>query len=373
MLLAHPIILLLLSLAASEAKSCVFFGPNEPRVPWVMALSGGSGEMIAAAILSARDHFPQLQPHVLLMNRDCATESLGEWLREQGAIVHENYVLSFDAQMRKHGHYVCRGAWGRLDVPVLFPNETLVLYTDSDVLWLNHPADGEQYCLASNVSASVGPEAFPNQIANTGVMWMSPSVWIQDQDIVDNCIKGGPEGLLGCGQDQRRILNCLKPIHRLSRLENEWNWKAYWTPASHTKVYAVHFHGPKPHKCLESFVAEEPLKCPHRAYRGLMKGTRKLRSAVGEWDFANKILKAFSEYYNEATRCSNPSIKYSATETRWAIGAIVPCDSKTTVSIIPDFSSGLEVAHYMFLVGLLVGIVAFPAVKALYACFLAKS
>lgn len=213
---------------------------------WYFALSGASidrdhhgwRDMIRVAVHSAKRN-TTLKPHLIYDGKDSPfiTE-----LRLAGVTVLSHRVTFYDA-LRDHaaGHQayldVAAGAFLRFDIPLLENREAFALYTDCDVLFLQHPVfDGaDRPALFSATSQSAQD---PATDMNSGVMVINTKAMRHDYG---NLVDFTRQNLMA-GLDQE-ILR-LHYSGRYQPMDRSLNWKPYWGPNSDAQI--VHFHGPKP-------------------------------------------------------------------------------------------------------------------------------
>jgi hypothetical protein len=140
-------------------------------------------------------------------------------------------------------HYpIFAGHWLRVDLPLVETEDSFVLYTDIDVLFLSWRPD----LLVRPTYLAVAPEhrIEDTDRFNSGVMLLNLDSMRVDLDSFHAAIR-------------RRLLKDFKyPNHdqksfndyysgRYDHLSPLMNWKPYW--GRNDAAAIVHFHGPKPH------------------------------------------------------------------------------------------------------------------------------
>lgn len=270
-------------------------GPNSECKGSENDEDGGGGYRMeyAVALQSARLHAADTLQPVLLLGRwglDKQTElpKIALWARDQGAIVIFVDELSFQAEVVERWHVGNdrdhqMGPYLRVDLAKIVHEHDLmnntdsnnghgggvicdrhVLYTDSDVVFVNPITHSDLEYLKSRISPQKDPyilygrQQDPSYLtpSNTGVVLMD--VYRFADDWPDFYLYGRKEGpFLSFDQGwfnsfysssrRRRKKRALLPLH--------WNWKAYWMlddPPSDSfkKIKILHFHGPKPGRGL---------------------------------------------------------------------------------------------------------------------------
>lgn len=211
----------------------------------------------------------------------------GLWAQSRGVVVLQVHELSFqDLVLSSHPEYATNGAvayYLRFDIPRIFEaHQTLlrdaipdvcdddqkVLYTDSDVLFVNEIRHEEVRQLKEQIDADgkflmYGQDFLINRRkpSNTGVMWMDLEGFrLKWPSILEWGRREIRQGRKIPEHDQL-WLNRFYADPKLWRNENAllptaWNWKAYWQMSSVdtndstnpllSEIKIVHFHGPKP-------------------------------------------------------------------------------------------------------------------------------
>lgn len=233
------------------------------RLLWFTAISGKvhHKRYLRAAMSSKMDNAPSLIPHLLYTGPK--DDELIRWYQSNNGTVHFHNLTFYKdlAAAVKRGRYppawlTMHGAFLRLDLPVVLQNLTVddpdvetsyILYTDVDVMFLK---DINTCNTKKPAILAVGPEFVKGEIANTGVMLMNLKAFAAErQALIDY---GNSQSWAGAF-DQDAILDFFKG--RLQLLPDEFNWKGYW--GANRTAMVVHFHGPKPDKCLDCLVLHQ--------------------------------------------------------------------------------------------------------------------
>lgn len=231
---------------------------------------------IRVAVNSARANAPSLIP-VLLYSH---ISRLPLDIISDPDLIRIQHNLTFSNQIGMRGCMANEGpgVYFRLDIPTIVDrmlptlNSSLVdteyvLYTDADVLFLN---DVNECNLMKPKVIMVGPEHVKDTIANTGVMYINVSSF--EDNLPELLDYANASNWNGCGQDL--VLSFFRNASRnlsMDLLPNTFNWKGYWGHSSAAAI--VHFHGPKPLRCLPCYLAEKDItacNCP-RGYDHLFK------------------------------------------------------------------------------------------------------
>lgn len=262
--------------------------------------NGGYRAEYAAALNTQLMNAPDtLQPVLVLAwqgeNNATDREHLTTWAESRGVEVLNIDKFSFQAELdqadRTGGNL---GAFIRLDIPSLIdeyglfdlPNicQPEVLYTDSDVLFMNRiSAEDMQYVkqAVSNsaevvVAYGAGAKSDPEVIQNSGVMvihvgrfkaeWPKMLEWAVAQPTFPRHDQAILNGYFGQeGTDLARLKATLPLV---------WNWKTYWpiTEGVWQAVKVLHMHGPKPMKGLWHMAeCNTDLERVPKTYRGLVR------------------------------------------------------------------------------------------------------
>ena len=222
----------------------------------------------AAALLTARENAPVLQPVLMLGRGGLAAgdglSKFGRWARGRGALVFNVRRLAFQEHLdrlgfaERFGDDHAQGPYLRLHAPVLIREHDLMtagicsdvfLYTDCDTLFLNvdaHAMTHEAARLSSHVW-SFGPQKSRAETSpqNTGV-------WLVNHRALARVY---PDLLRFAVARKFRFRETfdqgwIKEFSRSRRgtavfLGPAWNYKVYWGGDARD-VKIVHFHGPKP-------------------------------------------------------------------------------------------------------------------------------
>ena len=192
--------------------------------------------------------FTRLSPHCLV-DDDGADDHVEErirWLTANGVAVRRHRASMVDLlapkfldQMRVYG-----GHWLRCDIPEIETDESFVLYTDIDVMFMQ---DVSQVTSKPKFIACA-PEHDRNDYSyfNSGVMVMNlPALRRRKAGLVDVVAR---RISTMAPYDDQSALNELY-AGTWSRLPPIWNWKPYW--GENNDALIVHFHGPKPAHATE--------------------------------------------------------------------------------------------------------------------------
>ena len=308
------------------------------RVAWFMALRAHEEyeTFAAVAILSARDRAPRLQPHVLWLSS--APSNYTDWLEAQGVVVHHHRLRMMDELVARFGDEVTLGAFGRLDVAHVYtqwlrsqraagvtslPHPDSFLYTDTDVMFVASIDRCSFPPMPEPMVMLVGPEQYPSTMHNTGVVWVNVTRWLAvEDDFFSWCRQ---QEWTAVAWEQGLVVGWFGTTGRMQQLPNQLNWKGYWGWTRHDQPSAriVHFHGPKPKRCLDSLVWTHNLAACPPEYHPLIE--KFWASAVGQPDPELQMyafmLTAFEHYFNIAARCA---IQQDPANTYSAIGKFLP-------------------------------------------------
>jgi hypothetical protein len=278
---------------------------------------------LVAALNSARINAPSLVPYVLYSGNErdipISLKSM-EWVN---FVYHK---LTFIENMKKYNekyHYYI-GAYYRIDIPVvmesLYKNFNrndfdmqYVLYTDADVLFYN---DFNSCALIKPPVISIGPEYYKNTSGNSGVLYMNVSAMKEHHKRL--IAYADSKSWNFDSLDQGLILNYFVRNGLSNKLPNEYNWKGYWGGIEDKNIekkdienkniekkdienkniekkdiVIVHFHGPKPGRCLDCFLTFRHFKnyCKNCSnYEFLFQST------VDHGKFYEKLLIDFYKY-----------------------------------------------------------------------------
>lgn len=217
---------------------------------WIFALNEPTEELVnhgkkyeylaKIAVHSAKMHAPSLEPILLYNGQE------NEFTRElcQQGVEIVFHKLSFEAEIEACNsrdnlwRQTAKGAMLRLDIPQIIDSDEVVLYTDTDVLFLQDPT---KYSLFTNFIA-VAPEFDISDFSkiNTGSMLINLKEarvrfkalieWtVQNLHIIPDYDQGAIRAFFNGHWD---------------RLDPVMNWKPYW--GMNENAIILHFHGPKP-------------------------------------------------------------------------------------------------------------------------------
>jgi hypothetical protein len=213
-------------------------------------------DMVKVAVHTALKH-TSLVPHFLYDGRDNA---LTDWLRKQKVAVLPCRTPFFD-QLREVSQKkldpqilaIGAGAFLRVELPKiareLGMDDTHVLYTDCDVMFMKEVADDLKKirCRYFAVAPEYDPKDY--QHMNTGVMLMNLENLVQVDERFREFVISNLEKF-PCWDQSAYQWFYKNPRKKFfgrqgwDRLPIEFNWKPYWGDYSSAKI--VHFHGPKP-------------------------------------------------------------------------------------------------------------------------------
>jgi hypothetical protein len=199
--------------------------------------------LIRSAVNSARAN-TQLAPHMIFDGEEGA---FTREIRNLGVTVIHHRISFYDrleaAQRAQRPDwtpymFVASGALLRLEIPMLEPNDTFVLYTDCDVIFLKDPVLGH---IRPEVFA-VAPERQQgsHEDMNSGVMVMNLPRLRADLPALVTFLCENFARVNGFDQEAYRS------FYRgaWDGLTPDYNWKPYWGINPDASV--VQFHGPKP-------------------------------------------------------------------------------------------------------------------------------
>ena len=211
-----------------------YFATNE------QALSSAYGMYMRLAVLTARRN-TTLRPHLVTTG---FRNDLTEWMEAHGVTVIPGRqplaetIRAGEAAGRYHTRYL--GHWLRCEIPTLETEDSFVLYTDTDTLFLrevNLPEQLPRYLACAPEFKMEGANYF-----NSGVMLMN----------VANMRRTLPEFLRSARHQLDTLRNHM--IHdqyafnnfyrgRWTPLDPLYNWKPYW--GAPDQAHILHFHGAK--------------------------------------------------------------------------------------------------------------------------------
>jgi len=192
-----------------------------------------------AAVVSCLQN-TSLAPHCLY---DGAANAFTQWLEQRGVALCFHRAEFLDplfeaAQSNEAYRNMARGAFLRVEIPLVERHERFILYTDVDILFL---ADVSPFPILPKVFACA-PQFLPTDYSyfNSGVMVMNVEAMRAEYRGFIRFIRERFSTLEAFDQG---ALN-LYFANRWERLPTLYNWKPYWGEYSQAKI--VHFHGPKP-------------------------------------------------------------------------------------------------------------------------------
>lgn len=291
--------------------------PGCKKLLWFMAVGKNSNAnyktFVANALTSAKLHAPSLMPHLIY---DGDEDGFTAWVADLGGkvIFHQLSFFSALKLLSEQGDrpakaYKYYPPYMRLDVPLIMKelnydmeevDMKFVLYTDVDVMFQR---DIDSCSLPHPKLMLVGPEFEKSAMANTGVMYLNVEAFHRRlPGLLQHAYKHKFNFI---SHDQGLIMDYFEKDMQL--LPDEYNWKAYWGYNHNAAV--LHFHGPKPGKCLLCCLQNERNfervcdTCPP-LYIPLFKFAREMRT-VGEYRryvelfFKYKSLGYYKDYQYE--------------------------------------------------------------------------
>ena len=132
------------------------------------------------------------------------------------------------------------GHWLRVDIPWIEQEEDVVLYTDTDVMFLRQPR-----VWLRPVYLAAAPERYRWRWPhfNSGVMVLNlPRMRAVYDDFAASIDRRMDGGWREAGHDQVSYNTFFKS--RRQPLAHTMNWKPYWGVNENARI--IHFHGPKP-------------------------------------------------------------------------------------------------------------------------------
>jgi lipopolysaccharide biosynthesis glycosyltransferase len=220
-----------------------FTALNEP-FPEFKERNNQYREMLKVALLSARRNAPGLKPVHIYNGRE---EAFHDELRALGAEV-VFHRLSFENDLLRQAARpsywkdIARGAFLRLDIPLIFPALRECIYTDVDIVFIDDPT---KYKLTTRTVALAPEFDLVNfKDINSGSMLFNCA---GVKNIFTDIRKYSIEHLQYIPDyDQGAIKAFLNG--EWDRLSPLMNWKPYW--GINDSAIVLHFHGPKPHDFL---------------------------------------------------------------------------------------------------------------------------
>ena len=202
---------------------------------------------LKGALNSALSNAPSLIPFVLFAGNSA---NIPSWLTKMNGVNIINHNLTFFDMLKRKGVHpkfaIQHGSYLRLDIPAAMPkilplidkNTTefeYVFYTDVDVLFLK---DISTCMLKKPAIISLGPEIEMNSSVNSGVIYMNVEALKRELPSLLNFANARKWQFRT--YDQQLILD-YKWSKEIESLPNELNWKGYWGPSIHARIF--HFHG----------------------------------------------------------------------------------------------------------------------------------
>lgn len=244
------------------------------------------------ALLSAKTHAQQTLIPVLIIGRyklenenSTTLSAFGKWAKSHGAIVYHVGKLSFQDDLDYGWENLTRGEFPaammgtylRFEIPNAVDSLDLfnlpgvcgrhVLYTDSDILFVNKISQSDVAHLRNVLSSSddhfimYGPERNINDpFSNVGVLALDvpkfKQIWPTMRQFASN--------RAGYPQDDQDWINTFieetNRTHTRAYLPPLWNWKLYWSiePYFWQDVKIIHTHGPKMGAGVENMILMNP-------------------------------------------------------------------------------------------------------------------
>lgn len=215
---------------------------------------GGTNGDIAVhtklAVLSAIQN-TKLKPHLLYSGR---SNALTRWLEDRGVVIVKSQLpyLHVIQELENCGRYTTKstGHWLRTNICLEEWEDSHVLYTDIDILFLKDP----QLSKIRPRYFAAAPEFDPHSwnYFNAGVMVANPAglrrnYWEFEKYLTKNIV----EHTYGF-HDQIAYNEFYRG--RWDRLPLELNWKPYW--GSNSDAVLLHFHGPK-FQAIQAIINDE--------------------------------------------------------------------------------------------------------------------
>lgn len=211
----------------------------------------GFAEIILVAAHSARQR-TQLEPHLLY---DGPKNAITEYLESIGVTIHyhrSNIAPLLDAAKAQPGYSpdVARGAYLRLDIPLVEDLDEFALYTDCDVIFFSDPsfeAHKPPILAAAPEYASITTTPMPyNKVFNSGVMVLNIKGFREQRDALVAFSKAHDFYFHGdTGYYDQGALNKFF-VGRWDPLPQSLNWRPFGGSLVPPKI--LHFHGTKPYE-----------------------------------------------------------------------------------------------------------------------------
>jgi hypothetical protein len=219
--------------------------PERDGLKWYCAISAETldaveynwRDMIRVAIGTALKN-TRLRPHLIY---DGPEDAFCASMRRQGAVVIRRRTSIFPELYARYKDNpkllaVVRGAFLRLEIPFIEQDDSIVLYTDCDVMFLRDPEIDTIIPDAFGASSQFS-KSDPEDM-NSGVMLINvPVLRSKMPELMEFARRS-----LHLGLDQEILRGFFGTNY--SFMDNSLNWKPYWGWNSSAQI--VHFHGPKP-------------------------------------------------------------------------------------------------------------------------------
>lgn len=199
-------------------------------------------DQIKAAVRSSQKN-TNLEPFCLYPGDN---EENYAWLTSLGVNVLRHEASFADAMRIGYGkkYRIFSGHWLRVDIPIIENRDHHVLYTDIDVLFMNHPTLKD----LPDLLGVVPEDRNGASMFNNGVMVMNIHALRADHGAFVEAIR------------KRMLSDFSYPAHdqtsynrfyrgRYSEIPREYNWRPYWGKNNGASI--IHFHGPKPEQAEE--------------------------------------------------------------------------------------------------------------------------
>ena len=233
-----------------------YFCLNEPGLL-------GFSEIILAAVHSALKH-TSLRPHLIY---DGPKNAITEYLSSIGVSVtyhRASFSELIDRARRQPGFTpeVARGAYLRLDIPLIESVDQFVLYTDCDVIFFRDPDIASirpSVIAAAPEYAQTTTKPVPySKVFNSGVMILNiKELELNRIALIDFACKNdfyfhGDGGFYDQGALNKFF------VDRWTALDQSFNWRPFAAYSQDPKI--LHFHGVKPYE-LAYILRGDAVKC----------------------------------------------------------------------------------------------------------------
>lgn len=194
-------------------------------------------EMIKVAVGSARKN-TTLIPHCIYNGHD---QGHIDALTQLGVNVIRHISTFSDELKTGYGdqYDTFSGHWLRVDIPLIAKQENYVLYTDTDVMFLQEPVNDRPELISG------APEFDKSNLTyfNSGVLVMNIPNLLNVRDEFIGQIKSRLTGDFRFpAHDQESFNRFFKG--KFKNMAPEMNWKPFWGLNDNARI--IHFHGPKP-------------------------------------------------------------------------------------------------------------------------------